>query len=127
MASRFIKIKQIIKFSESNGDQIPKSPGKISKSKYLPIKNLKKLLVKGLTKNQILILYKVSNNGDNTITAIIYDIYKKQKIPISTLKLNAKMLKDFGLISYGSTKEPKTAELTELGMFLIEVLRGDYA
>jgi len=86
---------------------------------------LKKLLVKGLTKNQILILHKVNNNGDNTITSLIYDIYKKQNIPISTLKLNAKMLKDLGLISYGSSKKHKTAGLTELGKFLIEILEGD--
>jgi len=72
-----------------------------------------------------LILYKVSNNGDSTVTSIIYNIYKKQKIPISTLKLNAKILKDFGLISYGSTKKPKIAELTELGKFLLDILEGD--
>lgn len=86
---------------------------------------MKKLLVKGLTKNQILILYKVNNNGDNTITSIIYDIYKKQHIPISTLKSNAKLLKDFGLIYYGSPKQPKIAGLTELGKFLIEILNCD--
>lgn len=83
---------------------------------------MKKLLVKGLTKNQILILLKLKENENNTITCLIYDIYNKQNVPISTLKLNAKLLKDFNLISYGSVKQPKTAELTDLGKMVIEII-----
>jgi hypothetical protein len=85
---------------------------------------LKNLLAKGLTKNQILILLKLEENGNSTITSILHIIYKKQHIPISTLKSNAKLLKDFNLISYGSTKKPKPAELTEVGKMVLKIMNG---
>jgi len=85
---------------------------------------LKNLLAKGLTKNQILILLKLEENGSNTITSVIHNIYKKHHIPISTLKFNAKLLKDFNLISYGSTKKPKIAELTEAGKMVLKIISG---
>lgn len=47
---------------------------------------------------------------------------KKFNKPLSTLKLNAKILKELRLIDYGNLKHPKKVKLTDLGKFVLEIL-----
>lgn len=95
------------------------------------------LLGRALNRNQILILSEMGNarkaelfgmpknlwffvHNSDTITGTLNRISKVHAISLSTLKLNAKILKEFGLISYC---EFHSAELTDFGKAIIEMLR----
>lgn len=47
---------------------------------------------------------------------------KRFEIPLSTLKLNAKILRELNLIEWENSFSPR---LTELGRFVVAVLGGD--
>ncbi len=79
---------------------------------------MKALLGRALNKNQILILSELQDSA-KTITGALNRISKTSGISLSTLKLNAKILKSLGLISYS---ELQTAELTEFGKAIIKML-----
>jgi len=59
-----------------------------------------------------------------TITSVLKEISEKYKLPLSTLKLNAKILKDFNIISYGTTSNPRNVELTGLGSFILSLIKN---
>ena len=87
--------------------------------------NLKSLLLKTLNKKQILILSHVKNNRVDTLTSVLKRISKNTDISISTLKTNAKILKDLGLIVYGNSSNYQIVRLTEYGIFLVNIIGGD--
>lgn len=78
------------------------------------------LLRRALNCNQILILSEIQDNNNKTITGTLNRISKTRAISLSTLKLNAKILKSLGLISYS---EFHIAELTEFGEIILKILR----
>lgn len=77
------------------------------------------LLGRALNANQILILNEMENNV-GTITGTLNRISKYSNVSLSTLKLNAKILKNLGLISYC---EFRTAELTDFGKTIAKIMR----
>ena len=79
---------------------------------------MKLFLGRALNRNQILILNEIS--GTDTITGTLNRISKTSDIPLSTLKLNAKILKELGLISYC---EFHFAELTDFGKTIAKIMR----
>ncbi len=81
---------------------------------------MKLLLGRALNKNQTLILNEMENNIDKTITGTLNGISRTRGVSLSTLKLNAKILKELGLISYS---EFHIAELTDFGKSIMEMLR----
>lgn len=85
------------------------------------LSSLKKVILKSLTRNQILLLNEIESNSTKTITALVSTISKKSKIPISTLKLNARLLKDLELINY-SVSEP--VELSDSGRLVLTLLES---
>jgi hypothetical protein len=56
------------------------------------------------------------------LTSLLKDLSEAREIPLSTLKLNARILRELNLISYGSTQEKKTAEVEKLGSFVLRLL-----
>jgi hypothetical protein len=58
------------------------------------------------------------------MTSLLRNLSEKHGIPLSTLKLNARILRELNLISYGSIKESKDAELLALGNFVLRLLSG---
>jgi DNA-binding MarR family transcriptional regulator len=80
---------------------------------------LKELLAKALNRNQTLILFFI--NGKNP-TAMLKELSASYGIPLSTLKLNAKILGELGLIR---CRRFYPAELTELGALVKIMLKGD--
>lgn len=60
---------------------------------------IRKLVLRALNENQRLILRSV-NGRQRSLNALIEELSRKRKKPISTLKLNAKILNDLGLIDY---------------------------
>jgi hypothetical protein len=83
--------------------------------------NLKKLLARALNNNQILILSEVENNS-RTITSILIDLSRTTKIPLSTLKFNAKILKQLDLITLSDFSN---VELTNFGKFILTIVGGE--
>ena len=61
----------------------------------------------------------ISENKEKTITGLIEFVFKETKIPVSTLKLNANILKTLGLIEFFNG-DP--ARLTGFGKFITSFL-----
>ncbi len=83
---------------------------------------LRPVLLRALNKNQLLILSEINENENETITNLLKRISKKQKIPLSTLKLNARILKNLGLIDFGANSHAQAAEITELGQDIFSII-----
>jgi hypothetical protein len=92
----------------------------------LPISNngvadLRRLLLRTLNDNQLLILSSLAEGG-GSLTSLLNNISREQGIPLSTLKLNARILRELNLISYGSSLERRRAELKPLGTFILRLI-----
>ena len=59
------------------------------------------------------------------MTSLVRSISDEFGIPISTLKLNARILRELNLISYGSPERGKEAELRGLGAFVFRLLNEE--
>jgi hypothetical protein len=79
-------------------------------------------LARAINKNQLRVLSALENNSIHTITSLLNKLSRKENTPISTLKLNAKILRDFGMIDFGNGS---AAEITDFGSFVLEILGGD--
>ncbi|MEM0053559.1 MAG: 1-deoxy-D-xylulose-5-phosphate synthase N-terminal domain-containing protein [Nitrososphaeria archaeon] len=75
-----------------------------------------------MNKNQILILSLVSKNIDLTASSLLKRISKETGIPLSTLKLNLKILRENGLVSYGKIGNPQPIKLTRAGEIVLQML-----
>ena len=58
------------------------------------------------------------------MTSLLRALSDEEGIPLSTLKLNARILRELNLISYGSTREKRCAQVEALGAFVLRLLRG---
>ena len=83
--------------------------------------DLKKLLARALNNNQLLILSEIERNS-RTITSILINLSRKTKIPLSTLKFNAKILRQLELIAF---TDFSNAELTNFGRFVFVTVGGE--
>ena len=83
------------------------------------LSKLNKLVLKALTKNQILLLKEIEKNFTKTITSLANKLSKTTKIPLSTLKLNARILKELDLIEYINSNP---VELTDSGKLVLILL-----
>ncbi len=84
------------------------------------LSSLKKIILKALNQNQILLLNEIEKNPSKTITSIINKTSKTSKVPLSTLKLNARLLKELELIKYSVSKP---VELSKSGMLVMNLVR----
>jgi len=78
--------------------------------------------LKALTENQVLLLKEIEKNSTKTVTSLVNKVARATRIPLSTLKLNARMLKKFGLVEYDNSNP---VGLTESGVFILSILRGE--
>ena len=83
--------------------------------------DLKRLLLRALNENQVLILSNIGGRGER-VSRILQRISDTRGVPLSTLKLNAKILRELRLIRYGTLSEPDEAELTQLGRSVLKVV-----
>ncbi len=87
------------------------------------VNDLRRLILRTLNDNQLLILTSVASQR-RSLTSLLKDLSETRGIPLSTLKLNARILRELNLISYGSTREKRLAEVEKLGSFVLRLL-GD--
>ncbi len=83
------------------------------------IEGLRLVLLKALNKNQILILFNI-NSVDN-ITYLLSRMSKGSGIPLSTLKLNAKILRKLDIITF-SNGSPVT--VTPTGSLILQIINS---
>jgi hypothetical protein len=83
--------------------------------------SLRKLLARALNKNQLIILSEIENNSQ-TLTSFLIKLSKATKIPLSTLKFNAKVLKQLGIITFADFSN---AELTKFGKIIFTIIGGE--
>lgn len=83
------------------------------------LSKLNKLVLKALTKNQILLLKEIEKNSTKTITSLANKLSKATKIPLSTLKLNARVLKELDLIDYINSNPVELTDSSRLVLILL--------
>ena len=83
--------------------------------------DLRRLLLRALNENQVLILGSIDGSGER-VSRILQRLSETRGVPLSTLKLNAKILRELRLIRYGTPSEPDEAELTPLGRNVLSVV-----
>lgn len=88
------------------------------------ISDLRRLVLRTLNDNQTLILLNVARQR-RTMTSLLRSLSEEFGIPLSTLKLNARILRDLNLVSYGSTEGGREAEVLPLGDFVLRLLTGE--
>jgi predicted transcriptional regulator len=88
------------------------------------VDNLRRLLLRTLNDNQLLILNKVASNSQ-PLTGLLNKLSQETGIPLSTLKLNARILRKFNLISYGSVRERRLAEVEPVGALVLRLMEAD--
>jgi hypothetical protein len=85
------------------------------------VEDLRRLILRTLNDNQLLILSSVASNN-RSITGLLISISRETGIPLSTLKLNARILRELNLISYGSVGEKRQAEVEPVGSLIIKLM-----
>jgi len=56
------------------------------------------------------------------MTSLLRKLSDEYGIPLSTLKLNARILRELNLLSYGSMREKRCAQVETLGSFVLRLL-----
>ncbi len=74
-----------------------------------------------MNENQRLILRSI-NGRHRSLNSLLEELSRREKRPLSTLKLNARILKELGLIDYGTKDNPRPVRLTEEGLLVLRIL-----
>jgi hypothetical protein len=69
----------------------------------------------------LLILGRVAANT-RPLTGLLISLSRETGIPLSTLKLNARILRELNLISYGSVSERRQAEVEPIGNLVLRLI-----
>ena len=85
------------------------------------MEDLRRLLLRTLNDNQLLILSRVAANN-RPLTGLLMNLSRETGIPLSTLKLNARILRELNLISYGSVWERRHAEVEPVGVLVLRLM-----
>jgi hypothetical protein len=59
------------------------------------------------------------------MTSLLRSLSEEWGIPLSTLKLNARILRELNLISYGSIREKRDAQVEKLGSFVLGLMEDE--
>ncbi len=89
------------------------------------LKVLRRIIERGLNKNQLLILGELAGNGHYlTVTSCLGSLSRKEKIPLSTLRWNTKTLEKLGLITCGNSESKGIPiRLTDTGKLVWKIIR----
>lgn len=87
------------------------------------VADFRNLILRTLNDNQMLILDAVASR-ERSLTSILKELSVECGVPLSTLKLNARILRELNLISYGSVWNKRMAKLESLGEFIYGIVTG---
>ena len=84
---------------------------------------LRLLLARALNKNQILLLSKIDGSA-YSLSSFLRRLSKESGVPISTLKMNAGVLRKLDLIRFSSfgIRTRSTVELSEAGAIMLNII-----
>lgn len=82
---------------------------------------LRPVLRRCINPKRILILEEISKSNGETATALLIRLSKESPLPLSTLKLNFRKLKDLGLVPQENFKPVK---LTHTGLLVLKILNS---
>ena len=82
------------------------------------------MILRTLNDNQVLVLKAVAERRQS-LTSLLRQLSTDHGVPLSTLKLNARILRELNLISYGSMNHRRAARLESLGRFVYGVIDGE--
>ena len=88
------------------------------------VDDLRNLILRTLNDNQLLVLNAVAER-QQSLTSLLKQLSEEYEIPLSTLKLNARILRELNLISYGSIRDKRKAQVENLGRFVLRLLLDD--
>jgi predicted transcriptional regulator len=71
-----------------------------------------------------MILSRVASNK-RPLTGLLIKLSEETGVPLSTLKLNARILRELNLISYGSVGERREAEVEPVGNLVLRLMGAD--
>jgi hypothetical protein len=60
--------------------------------------------------------------NNRPLTGLLINLSKETGIPLSTLKLNARILRELNLISYGTVCEKREAEVEPVGSLILRLI-----
>jgi hypothetical protein len=86
-----------------------------------PFGGLRRLLLRSINDNQRLILTHVEQSTGR-ITPFLQELSSIYGIPLSTLKFNAKILKDLNLITYPTASMRNEVEVSKLGQLVLSII-----
>ena len=90
--------------------------------------SLRHVLSKAVTKNQLLILLTIDGT-EQSLTTFLNRLSTTSGVPLSTLKLSARVLRESGLVilHHSGTRSYNHMELSEAGRLVLNVIvRDDY-
>ena len=88
------------------------------------VADLRRILLRTLNDNQLMILSRIAVMS-RSLTSIVRELNALQGIPLSTLKLNARILREYNLISYGDKCRGANAEILPLGRFILKLVEEE--
>ncbi|MFW6305633.1 MAG: hypothetical protein ACOC1V_07635, partial [Candidatus Saliniplasma sp.] len=95
----------------SGRDAPPISTARITDKNNPNMQVYRELFLRALNDNQIFLLKNIDGES-RSLNDFLREVTKNSEKPFSTLKLNARILKDLDLITYGSRTDPEPVELT---------------
>jgi hypothetical protein len=85
------------------------------------VDDLRRLMLRTLNDNQLLLLNAIAERNQS-LTSLLKQLSEEYGVPLSTLKLNARILRELNMITYGSVHERREAKLKEFGRFVRRVV-----
>ena len=84
---------------------------------------IRRLLSRAVNRNQLLILSRIGQRN-HTLTSLLNELSCEESIPLSTLKLHSRELRELGLIAVASTPKSNynAVEITENGRLILSLL-----
>jgi hypothetical protein len=62
--------------------------------------------------------------NERPLTGLLINLSRETGVPLSTLKLNARILRELNLISYGSVGERRQAEVEPVGSLVLRLMNA---
>ncbi len=109
---------------EYGRDAPPISVAPLEGSAEEHVEVFRNLFLRALNDNQRFLLEHI--NGDKrSLNKLLNHLCDRYDIPVSTLKLNARILKDLYLIDYGCRDDPVPVTLTSYGKMIRDIIKKD--
>ena len=105
----------------SGCDALPISTARMKDNDNPKLEVYGDLFLRALNDNQIFLLKHIDGES-RSLNSFLREITDTSERSLSTLKLNARILKDLELIDYGSKTDPEPVRLTEAGEEVLWIL-----